>query len=123
MKRTAITIVLGMLVVFGACAIFAQSKPETAKVELKQDVSLDIRNMQYDLAKLVIQEKNIEQQFQQLQQQITAKNATLQDKLSTALERSGFARDKYVLNPDTLEVTVKTVTPTPAATPASPAKH
>jgi hypothetical protein len=87
---------------------FAQDKP---KLALKTEVALELRNAQWDSAKLALQMKQLESQYQALQAQSQTVGKALSEKMATALERSGIDTKKYELNADTLEVTPKLVVP------------
>jgi hypothetical protein len=80
----------------------AQDKPK-----LKPEVALELRNAQWESAKLAMQMKSLEQQYTQLQQKAAETQKTISDKMATALERSGIDPKKYELNADTLDVTPK----------------
>ena len=85
-------------------ALYAQEKP---KLALKPEVALELRNAQWESAKLVLQMKQLESQYQALQTQNATLGKTISDKMATALERSGIDPKKYEINSDTLEVTPK----------------
>jgi hypothetical protein len=87
-----------------------QEKP---KIALKTEVALELRNAQWESAKLVLQMKQLESQYQALQAQSQTLGKTINDKLATALERSGIDSKKYEINGDTLEVTPKAETKKP----------
>jgi hypothetical protein len=108
-------VLTGMLVIGGIT--FAQEKPKGPKLELKPEVALELRNAQWDSAKLALQMKQLESQYQALQAQSQTVGKALAEKMATALERSGLDPKKYELNADTLEVTPKPVPPPEAKKP------
>jgi len=97
-----------------AALAFGQENP---KVSLKPEVALELRNAQWESAKLLIQMKQLEQQYQDLQKRAADTQKTISEKMATALERSGLDPKKYELNPDTLDVTPKPVPPPEAKKP------
>lgn len=93
-----------------AASGFPQDKP---KPELKKEVALEIRNVQWQQAKLLFQMDQLKAQYAQLQQQSNANAAELKTKLEAAIEKSGLDAKKYDLNGDTLELTEKPPAPKP----------
>jgi uncharacterized protein HemX len=96
-------------------ALSGQEKPK--QPVLKPEVALELRNAQWESAKLALQMKQLEAQYQGLQAQSQTIGKALSDKMATALERSGIDPKKYELNADTLEVTPKLVPPPEAKKP------
>lgn len=105
--RRAIAFVL-VVQVFAFLAVSQVPKP----VSLKPDVALKLRDAQYEQAKLLLQMKQLEAQYKDMQQRFNEVQAKFIAAAGTALKDSGIDETKYVLNQDTLEVTPK---PAPAA--------
>jgi hypothetical protein len=97
--------------------------------QLKPEVALELRNAQWEQAKVAFQMQNdnaavqngvrAQQELPQLSQanqQLTEKLLGLQ---AAALKKSGIDPDKFTLNPDTLTVEPKPIA-APAAAPTKP---
>lgn len=94
-----------LIVLLVAILAFGQA-PEKAP-SLKEAVSLEIRNLQWEQFKLYAQGKQLEDQLRDVQRRLDDNSKTLTEKLGTALDQSGIDKTKFDLNPDTLAVTPK----------------
>lgn len=106
MKNVLTTLFMAALLTFG------MARAQDKKPVLTPEVALEIRNMQWEQAKIQMQMDAIKAQYLELQNQTIARGQELKGKLDTAVKRSGLDEKKYELNPDTLAVTEKPV-PTP----------
>lgn len=79
--------------------------PAKAKVELKSEVALSIRNLELKQTQRLLQLKQIEEQYKQIQTEYQADGTKLSGLLQSALKDSGLDEKKYAVNGDTLEVT------------------
>ena len=96
------------VLILAVALVFVFHKPVAAKdVAIKPEVALEIRNLQYEQAKTILDMKTLESQYQQLQGRAQQRAGELNNKLGTALERSGLDPKKYEINPDTLAVTAR----------------
>ena len=82
--------------------------PTDTTPQLTADVKLELVSDQRDIYKTALQ-------LQQLQAQLNSQQARFNGHLTTALERSKIDKAKYMVNPDTFDVTAVPVAPTPAS--------
>jgi len=100
------TLRITAMMLFTACAI-AQDKPTPPK--LTPGAKLELVEAQSAVLKLRLEQKGVEDYYRQLQQRLDAANAALAQKAKVALKASGIDGEKWDMNLDTLEITVKPV--------------
>src|SRR5579859_4791565 len=103
MKKVKLMVIAVALLGLVAAGYGDEQKPKPPA--LKVEVKVEVRDAQWALAKLTLQQKQLEVQWRELSQQIGEQGKIVTGKLGTALERSGLDPKKYTLDPDTLEVT------------------
>lgn len=103
-------IVAVTLLVLGIPALAQTPKAEPAP-KLKPEIALQLRDAQYEQAKLLLQMKALEAQYADLQKKFGAEQEKFIRLAGSALKDSGIDEGKYVLDPDTLDVKVKPAPP------------
>jgi hypothetical protein len=100
------------------------SQEKAPKPKLNADVQLELTQQQNAIYKLLLQQRALEQQYQNVTDQLAKANAAYLEKARTALKRSGIDEAKWEINTDTLDVTPKPVLTPPAVdiTPKPPAQ-
>jgi hypothetical protein len=109
-----------VILVFVLVGVTVQSDEKTVP-KLKDDVKLELTLAQNAIYKLALQQRQLEQQYRTVQEQLTSASAAFQTKLKTAMNRSGIDDTKWEINAETLELTPKPVPP-PDQKPTEPAK-
>jgi len=97
-------VLVGMLL---AVSVGAQDKAKESVPKLATDQKLVLVQAQNEIFKLQLQQKNLEDFYRQVQQQLTTANTDFQTKVATALDKSGIDKNKWEINFGTLEVTPK----------------
>jgi hypothetical protein len=114
LKLYAKIILFAVISASGSFIGVVSQEKKSAPPTLKPEVALALRSSQFAQAKTLLQMKELERQYAQLQQQLTVAQADFKTKLDTALKDSGIDPEKYAVDPDTLAVTEK---PKPPAKP------
>lgn len=112
MKKVIAVIWFLLLATFGGVA--QEKKPEAkpqVKAEapahapvLKTEVALALRSTQYEITKAVLEMKQMEARYAELQKRVTDSRAVYDKLMGTALKDSGINEKEWTLDGDTLEV-------------------
>jgi len=107
--------VLEVVILIGSAAL-AQTPPaapvaKPSAPQLKPEVALELTQLQNSLLRLSSQIQALQVQYQDTKKKFDEAQASFFTQQASALKRSGIDDTKYVLNPDSLQVTEKPEAP------------